>query len=111
MDIQINKDLIEDDRGNIYLVVDKSHDTLVLVNAFVHASFKHRIMFDPAFKDQFKDYEGQYIGKPAMDEVRHDYVFALHEWEGKLYSLSEVKSNYSLQFIKMIEYYKHPGTL
>ncbi|MCM3126829.1 MULTISPECIES: hypothetical protein [unclassified Paenibacillus] len=109
MDIQINKDLIEDNRGNIYLVIDKTDNTLVLVNAFVHASFKHRLMFDTAFKDQFKDYEGQYIGKPAMDDVRHDYVFALKELEGKLYSLNEVENAYSIQFIKMIEYYKHPG--
>ncbi|MCM3781395.1 hypothetical protein M3231_00260 [Neobacillus mesonae] len=109
MDIQVYKDLIEDDRGNLYRVLNKNGDTLVVVNAFVEASFKHRITFDADFKEQFKDFDGQYIGKPAMDDVRHDYVFALKELEGKLYSLDEVEKDYSIQFIKMIEYYKHPG--
>lgn len=106
MNIELNIDLIEDDRGNLYRAVQQEGNTLILVNAFVEASFREVFHFEESSKGHLSAYEGEYIGKPAMDLVRHDYVYALHEKEGKLYTLQDVEKVYEVNFIKMIEFFR-----
>ena len=109
MNIELNKDLIEDDRGNLYRAVQQEGNTLVLVNAFVEASFREVLNFDKSENEQLATYEGEYVGKQAMDIVRHDYVYALKEMDGRLYTLQDVEKVYDVNFIKMIEFFRPKG--
>ncbi|WP_211748278.1 hypothetical protein [Paenibacillus sp. Marseille-Q4541] len=109
MNIELNKDLIEDDRGNLYRAVQQEGNTLVLVNAFVEASFREVMNFEGSDNEQIAAYQGEYIGKPAMDLVRHDYVYALQQLDGRLYSLQDTMKNYDVTFIKMIEFFRPKG--
>lgn len=109
MNIEINKDLIEDDRGNLYRPVQLDGNILFLVNAFVEASFREMLHFDKSENERLAAYEGEYVGKQAMDIVRHDYVFALKEMDGRLYTLQDVEKVYEVNFIKMIEFFRLKG--
>lgn len=109
MNIEINKDLIEDERGNLYRAVQLEEDTLTVVNAFVEASFREILSFNKSENEQLAAYEGEYVGKQAMDMVRHDYVYALKEMDGRLYTLQDVEQVYNVNFIKMIEFFRPKG--
>ena len=109
MNIEINKDLIEDERGNLYRAVQLEGNTLIVVNAFVEASFREVLNFNKSKNEQLAAYEGEYVGKQAMDIVRHDYVYALKEMDGRLYTLQDVEKVYDVNFIKMIEFFRPKG--
>ncbi|CAM3040141.1 hypothetical protein PASE110613_13650 [Paenibacillus sediminis] len=109
MQIEVLKDIIRDERGNYYVAVHSEGKELTLVNAFVEASYDIILKFDDEFKEKYREYEGSFIGKIPMDNLRHDYVFALKdEGYGRVYDLKEVSEHYKVTFIDMIEFYRNP---
>lgn len=109
LQIEPFKDLIQDDRGNYYTAVHVEKGSVTLVNAAVERSYRMLVGFTEEYKRKFADYEHQFIGKMIMDLVRHDVVFAIKdEGQGRLYDLHAVEENYQVDFINMIEFYRHP---
>lgn len=109
MHIELLKDLIKDDRGNYYIAIQQNEGSLTLVNAAVERSYQAQLEFTDAFKRTYADYEHQFIGKIAMDTLRHDVVFALKEdGYGRMYDLQSVVAHYQVKFVDMIEFYRHP---
>jgi hypothetical protein len=109
MEIELLKDLIKDDRGNYYTAIHQEGRQLTLVNAAVERSYRELLTFTEAFKQKHAEFEGQYIGKMIMDDVRHDVVFALKEdGHGRVLDLQAVEADHEVTFIDMIEFYRHP---
>ena len=103
------KDLIQDDRGNYYTAVQVEEGSVTLVHAAVERSYRMLMEFTEEYTQKYEDYEHQFIGKMIMDSVRHDVVFAMKdEGHGHLYDLQTVEKNYQVNFINMIEFYRHP---
>ncbi|GGF80754.1 hypothetical protein GCM10010912_27370 [Paenibacillus albidus] len=112
MNIELFTDLIKDDRGNYYVAVQKEDKELTLVNALLERSYVELLEFNEDFKKKYTEYEHQFIGRIAMDKVRHDVVYALKEdGHGRLYELGEVIRLYRVTFIDMIEFYRNPRTV
>lgn len=102
-------DLIKDDRGNYYTAVQVEEGSVTLVNATVERSYRMLMEFTEEYTRKYADYEHQFIGKMIMDMVRHDVVFAMKDdGHGRLYDLHMVEENYQVNFINMIEFYRHP---
>ncbi|MEW9668902.1 hypothetical protein [Ammoniphilus sp. 3BR4] len=107
------RDLIKDDLGNYYTIVKQTIDDdineITVVNAFVEASFRRILRFDDDFKNEFKDYEDQYIGQISMDILlnRIDHLNR-EDVPGNVYTLEQVLRKYTVKFISMIEYSKNP---
>jgi hypothetical protein len=111
MNIDLFTDLIKDDRGNYYVAVNKNDKELTLVNAAVERSYDALLEFTEDFKKKYAEYEHQYIGKIAMDTLRHDVVFAKRDdGHGREYELETVQGSYQVVFIDMIEFYRNPRT-
>ncbi|MBT2287598.1 hypothetical protein J7E73_00310 [Paenibacillus albidus] len=112
MKIELFTDLIKDDRGNYYVAVQKEDNELTLVNALLERSYVELLEFNEDFKKKYTEYEHQFIGRIAMDKVRHDVVYALKEdGHGRLYELEEVIRLHRVTFIDMIEFYRNPRTV
>ena len=109
MNVEINKDLVKDDRGNYYIAVQREGNELTLVNAFVELSFTPELIYNEEFRNRHKEIEGGFVGKIAMDLLRHDVVMGLKEIDRKLLDLSEVEQEYNVTFIDTIEFYRHPS--
>lgn len=109
MNVELSKDLVKDDRGNYYIAVHKEGKELTLVNAFVESSFTPEFIYNEEFRNRHKENEGWFLGKIAMDLLRHDVVMGLKEIDRKLFNLSEVDQEYNVSFIDTIEFYRHPS--
>lgn len=110
MDIALGTDIIKDDRGNYYVAVQKTGEELVLVNALLDRSYRTVLEFTSEFREQFAQYEGQYLGKVAADALRHDIVFAMKDGDpSRMYALDDVARQYRVVFVDTIEFYRHPG--
>jgi hypothetical protein len=109
MDVELYTDLIKDERGNYYVAVHKDNNKLTLVNALAERSYDELLAFNDQFKTKYADYEHQFIGKIAMDNLRHDIVFALKEdAPGRMYALDEIAAKFQITYIDMIEFYRNP---
>jgi hypothetical protein len=109
LNVELLKDLIKDDRGNYYVAVHKDDRKLTLVNALVERSYRVLLEFNDAFHKRYAEYERQFIGRMATDDLRHDVVFALKEdGNGRMYDLEAVEAQFRVTFIDMIEFYRHP---
>ncbi len=98
MDIQLLTDMIKDDRGNYYVAVYKNGKELTLVNAAVERAFYEVLEFNEDFKTKHAEYERQFIGKIAMDKLRHDVVYASREdGHGRMYDLDAVAAHTGLR--------------
>lgn len=105
------RDLIKDDLGNHYTIVKQTTDDIneiTVVNAFVEASFRRILRFDDDFKNEFKDYDDQYIGQISMD-ILLNRIDRLNREDvpGNVYTLEQVLRKYTVKFISMIEYSKN----
>ncbi len=110
MDIALLTDLIKDDRGNYYVAVDQLAEQLTLVNALLERSYRTVLEFNEDFRRTYAEYDGQYIGKIAADDLRHDIVFAMKEDEpSRIYTLEDVTQHYRVSFIDTIEFYRYPN--
>jgi hypothetical protein len=111
LNVELLEDLIKDDRGNYYVAVHQEDQQLTLVNALVERSYRELLEFTGDFKKRHAEYEHQFIGKMAMDDLRHDLVFACKaDGQGRLYELQAVEAQFRVTFIDMIEFYRHPRT-
>jgi hypothetical protein len=109
LDIVVLRDLIKDERGNYYVALQISGNELTLVNAFVELSFQTILLFNDNFKEMYESYEHQFMGKIAMDDLRHKYVDLINKkGAGHIYSLDEAGQAFSLIFIDTIEFYRNP---
>ncbi|MDR9745316.1 hypothetical protein [Paenibacillus taichungensis] len=109
MDVEMYKDLIRDERGNYYIAVQMEGNELTLVNAFVEASFTPELIYNEDFRNKHKEMEGGFVGKIAMDLLRHDVVMGLKQMDRKLLELSDVEQKYTVNYIDTIEFYRHPA--
>lgn len=109
MNVELCKDLVKDDRGNYYIAVNLEGKELTLVNAFVESSFTPELIYNEEFRNRHKENEGGFVGKIAMDLLRHDVVMGLKEIDRQLLDLSEVEREYNVNFIDTIEFYRHPS--
>ena len=110
MEIELLTDLIKDERGNYYTAVRKDTDEVTLVNALVERSYRRMLRMTEAFQEEYAAYDGQWIGKIAADDLRHDIVFAMKEdGAGRLYTLEDVMSRYRVHFIDTVEFYRSPA--
>jgi hypothetical protein len=109
VNIELEKDLIKDDRGNYYAAIHKEGKELTLVNALVERSYSDVLTFTDDFRSKYAEFEGQFIGKIAADALRHDVVFAARaDGEGRMYQLDQVAAAYRVTFIDTIEFYRNP---
>ncbi|KIL35064.1 hypothetical protein SD71_15510 [Cohnella kolymensis] len=109
MEIELLKDLIKDERGNYYTVVHRDGTEITLVNALAERSYAELLEFTDEFKKKYAEYEHQFIGKIAMDVLRHDIVFALKEdGHGRIHPLDAVMQQFRVTFVDMIEFYRNP---
>jgi hypothetical protein len=108
MDILGLRDLVKDEYGNYYEIIQQSNDEIVLVNTFVHYTFRRLLHFDEDFKKEFKEYEWQYIGKFFMDMLKNR-VDGLEtgKYPGKIYDMKEVMKEYTVNVIPF--YDKNPS--
>ncbi|MDQ0170170.1 hypothetical protein [Paenibacillus tundrae] len=109
MIVEMYKDLIRDERGNYYIAVQIEQNVLTLVNAFVEASFTSELIYNEEFRTKYKELDGSFVGKIAMDLLRHDVVMGMKEIDRKLLNLAEVEEQYTVNFIDTIEFYRHPA--
>lgn len=109
MIVEMYKDLIRDERGNYYIAVQIEQNVLTLVNAFVEASFTPELIYNEEFRTKYKELDGGFVGKIAMDLLRHDVVMGMKEIDRKLLDLAEVEEEYTVNFIDTIEFYRHPA--
>jgi hypothetical protein len=111
VEIELFKDLIKDERGNYYVAIQRDGKEITLVNALVERSYNEVLAFNDEFKKKYADYEHQFIGKIAMDILRHDFVFALKEdGHGRIHRLEALMQQYRVTFVDMIEFYRNPRT-
>jgi hypothetical protein len=109
LDIVVLRDLIKDERGNYYVALQINGNELTLVNAFVELSFRTILLFNDKFRDKYANYEHQFMGKIAMDDLRHQYVDLINKkGAGHIYSLEEAGQAFRLIFIDTIEFYRNP---
>ena len=109
MIVEMYKDLIKDERGNYYLAVQIEGNELTLVNAFVEAAFTPELIYNEEFRAKHKEMEGGFVGKIAMDLLRHDVVMGMKQIDRKLLNLSDVEQQFTVNYIDTIEFYRHPA--
>ncbi|WP_338708601.1 hypothetical protein [Paenibacillus amylolyticus] len=109
MIVEMYKDLIKDERGNYYMAVQIEGNELTLVNAFVEAAFTPELIYNEEFRTKHKETEGGFVGKIAMDLLRHDVVMGMKQIDRKLLNLSDVEQQFTVNYIDTIEFYRHPA--
>lgn len=109
MDIRVFKDIIKDERENDDTAVKKENDQLILVNALLERSCRTVLECTKEFRETFAEYEGQFIGKIAADQLRARRRLC-HEREkaGSPYSLDDVAPHWRLILLDTIGFYRHP---
>lgn len=65
MEVKKLGDLIIDELGNYYHVVDKQGNTVTIANAFMELSFRRKL--DTLY---IEDHEGEYVGEHAMNLLK-----------------------------------------
>lgn len=92
-------DLIEDDLGNYYLIVEKEGSTLIIANAFMELSFRRRLD-DPYIEEHY----GEYVGKHAMDLLKSNIErIRARKNTLKIVPLKEVEQEYHIKVQNLFE--------
>ncbi|HET7658240.1 MAG TPA: hypothetical protein VFK37_08085 [Bacillales bacterium] len=99
MDIKRMGDLIVDEYGNYYHVVDKKDDTLILVNAFMELSFRRRL--DDIYIEEHK---GEYVGARAL-QIMKSVIERIHAKKTslKMIALKDLEKEYDIVIENLFE--------
>lgn len=99
MQIKRLGDLIVDEYGNYYHVVDKKENTLILANAFMELSFRRKL--DDLFIEEHK---GEYTGKHALEIIK-SVIARVHAKKTslKIIPLTDLKEQYDIIIENLFE--------
>lgn len=99
MELKRFGDLIEDDRGNYYHVVEKNGNSVTLANAFMELSFRRKM--DDLYIEEHK---GEYVGAQALSILK-SVIERVHAGKIslKIVSLNELEKEYDVKIDPLFE--------
>lgn len=91
------RDFVKDNLGNYYVVINKSSDKLILVNAVTYYSF-NRILNEDFVKEMNTQYKDSVaVGQPFLDIVRNKIEGLMEgKYPGKVYLLESLQAEYDV---------------
>lgn len=99
MQIKRLGDLVVDEYGNYYHVIDRIEDTLILANAFMELSFRRKL--DDLYIEEHK---GEYLGTNAI-EILKSVIDRIHSGKTslKMIPLKELQKDYEVVIENLFE--------
>lgn len=99
MEIKRLGDLIVDERGNYYHVIQKDGQTLTIVNAFMELSFRRKLD-DP----YIEEHQGEYVGTHAMTLLKSVIERSrARKTSLKIIPLQELEQHYTIHIDPLFE--------